>query len=132
MIRHRKVNRRRGPRGLVFPAPLAVILGFAAVVSLSYLWVCGRCEDLGVQIQKLEGKKAEVHRRVINEEYKWSNMKSPQNIERLMQHFKLAMTWPEEARVARVRGGGLEPEAPVEDAAARPQFAQHTGTIVND
>lgn len=121
----RRQNIKKGSEGPIFPAPLAAILSTAAVISLSYLWFCGRCEALGVQIQALESKKAELHKRVINEEYKWSNMKSPQNIEDLLRQFNLTMTWPGEDRVVRVRSQAPMPES-------RREYVQTTGIAAND
>jgi hypothetical protein len=127
----RRQNIKKGSEGPIFPAPLAAILSAAAILSLSYLWFCGRCEALGMQIQALESKKAELHKRVINEEYKWSNMKSPQTIEDLLHRFNLAMVWPEENRVVRMPN----PAAAVEPgpAHARPRdYVQSTKRAVND
>lgn len=130
MLKRRKQNRRKDPKSIVFPAPLAGILTLVVVVALSYLWFCDRCEAMGRQIKTLEGQKAELHRRVLNEEFKWSNMKSPRNIESLLQRFNLVMTWPEEQRVIRMRYRP-EPE-PVRTAAGGHEFALHTGAVVND
>ncbi len=127
----RRQNIKKGSEGPIFPAPLAAILSAAAVISISYLWFCGRCEALGVQIQSLEAKKAELHKRVINEEYKWSNMKSPQNIESLLRQFNLAMTWPDEDRVVRLRAHPATPE-PGAVALIRRDSVQSTGVAVND
>ena len=108
-----------------------MILGLATVVSLSYLWFSGRCETLGVQIKKLEEQKVETHKRVITEEYKWSNMKSPGNIEQLLQRHHLAMTWPSPDRVIRLHSkpGTLDPARTM---VARREVVRHTGDVVND
>ena len=84
----RKKNRKKDSEGFIFPAPFAAILGAVALVSLGYLWLCGRCEAMGAQIKMLENRKVEAHKRVINEEYKWSNMKSPGNILALLQQLQ--------------------------------------------
>jgi hypothetical protein len=130
MLRQRKKNRRKDPQVVVFPAPLAGVLAVAVVVALSYLWFCDRCDAMGTQIKSLEARKAELHRRVLNEEYRWSNMKSPRNIENLLQRFNLVMTWPEEQRVIRMRYRP-EPE-PAHVAAGRREFVQYTGVVMND
>ena len=119
----------------MFPAPLACILGAAAIVSLSYLWLCGRCGDMGAHIKALEDRKAELRKRVINEEYKWANMKSPHNIEQLLQKFNLAMTWPDESRTVRLRLHAANPPASAPQAVsheAKHQFVQDTGAAMND
>ena len=130
MVRHKK-NRRKDSEGFIFPAPFAAILGAVALVSLGYLWFCGRCEALGSQIKTLEKRKDEAHKRVINEEYKWSNMKSPGNIMALLQRYNLSMTYPEESRVVRLRYRSVD-SALLRDAAGRREYVQRAGTAVND
>ena len=124
----RNKNRKKQAAGFIFPMPFALALTLAAGLALSYLWLCGRCESLGVQIKALEAKKADLHNRVINEEYKWSNLKSPRNIELFLQQHNLVMTWPDESRIVRVR---TAQSAPVADS-GRHQFAQNNGAAVND
>ena len=129
MARHKK-NRKKDSEGFIFPAPFAAILGAVAVISLGYLWLCGRCDSLGKQIKGLEEKKVEIHKRVINEEYKWSNMKSPGNIEQILQKHHLVMTWPGPERVVRLcsKPETLKPAQVVQ----RREYAQHTGVVMND
>ncbi|HBA83517.1 MAG TPA: hypothetical protein DCZ95_05415 [Verrucomicrobia bacterium] len=99
----RKKNRKKESRGFSFPAPFAAMLAVATVVALSYLWLFSRCEALGARIKGLEEKKTELHKRVLNEEYKLSSMKSPRNIEALMKRHNLAMSWPRESQIVRLR-----------------------------
>jgi hypothetical protein len=102
MARRKRRNRKKQEQGMVFPAPLALVLVVGALVALSYLWLCGRCEDYGRRIQELEHQKAELARLVSKEEYDWSNMTAPRSIERLLQAHNLVMTWPTEDRVIRL------------------------------
>jgi hypothetical protein len=127
----RKKNRRKDSEGFIFPAPFAAILGAVAMVSLGYLWLCGRCEAMGAQIKMLENKKAEAHKRVINEEYKWSNVKSPGNILALLHRYNLSMNYPDESRVVRLRYRSVEFTSPLISAARR-EYVQRAGTAVND
>ena len=103
MGKRRKRNRKRKEQGVAFPAPLAAVLALAAVVALSYLWVCGRCETVGRSIKGLEAELKEVQKRLINEQYKWSNMKSPRNIETLLKRHGMEMIWPDEAHIVRLQ-----------------------------
>ena len=130
MVRHKK-NRKKDSEGFIFPAPFAAILGAVALVSLGYLWFCGRCEALGAQIKMLENRKVEAHKRVINEEYKWSNMKSPGNILAMLHHNNLPMDYPEESRVVRLRYRYSE-SASMRASAERREYVQRAGTVVND
>jgi len=127
----RKKNRKKRSGGFIFPAPLAGILGLAALVSLSYLWFCGRCEAVGAHIKVLEETKTEIHKQVINEEFKLSNMKSPQNIRDLLHRFNLNMTWPEKGQVVRLTKAE-EDFRPVEYVENTRQYAHYIGLTRND
>ena len=131
MASKRRCNRKKQAQGLGFPAPLALVLVVGALVALSYLWLCGRCEDLGERIKDLEARKAELQRQVVNEEFKWTNMKAPQNMERLLRTHQLDMEWPGEQQVHRlpmsaVRALGRHP------AKHHPQYAQRADGTLRD
>jgi hypothetical protein len=131
MMRGRK-NRRKQSEGFIFPAPFAAILGLVAVISLSYLWLCGRCEAIGSRIKQLEDRKIERHKQVINEEYKWANMKSPATVEAMLKKFNLAMAWPEKDQVVRLRTQAPGSET-LRVADETRTFAQRKGaTVVHD
>ncbi|MFH0909032.1 MAG: hypothetical protein V1929_09740 [bacterium] len=107
---------------------LAVVLLGATTLALSYLWLCSGCDDLGRRLKHLEQQKLALQRRIVNEEYKWSNMTSPQNMEKLLQRHGLVMTWPSEKSIVRIRRSAAEdPSSP-----SRREYAQHTGAPVND
>ena len=126
-----KQNRKKRRTTTGVAAPFTVLLSTGALLALSYLWLCGRCETLGRRIKSLEERQAEVHKRVVTEQFKWSNAKSPGNLEQLLQRHRLAMSLPDEGRVMRVRRRGDE-FAAEKSPAGQPQFAQHAGTVVND
>lgn len=111
MKRLRTKNRPKARARAVFPAPLALVLGLVAVLSVTYLWLCGRCDQLGQEIKRKERALVELRRHVVNEEYKWSNLTSPQNMQRLLQAHQLVMTWPSERDVVRL-GTPVETSAP--------------------
>lgn len=98
MVGKRKVNRKK-QQAMVFPVPLAATLVVAAGLALSYLWLCGRCEALGREIKQTEQRKEQLHRDVLNEEYKWTNMRSLRNIRATLHHFNIQMDWPDERAV---------------------------------
>lgn len=102
MARKTKKNYKKDQERNVFPAPLAAILALVAVLSLSYLWLCGQCDAAGRRIKDLERQRVEVRKRRFNEEYKWHNMKSQANLERALAMHGLEMTWPEKRRAVHV------------------------------
>ncbi len=104
--RNRKNTRtRKTSQRKVFPGFLALILFLATGASLGYLYVCGRCDALGKNINSLEKKRDAVKRDVVNEQFKWSNMTAPENIERLLARHNLQMIQPTEDMVVRLRRG---------------------------
>lgn len=129
--RRGRKNRKRHEARVGFPSPLAAVLVSFAVLSLVYLWLCGRCDALGKSLTRLEDRKEDLHGRMLNEEYKWSNMKSPRRMEELLLRHHLIMSLPAEGRIIRVRPskGGQE----LAPAAGTQQFAQGgDGVYMND
>jgi hypothetical protein len=121
-----KVNRKKNRREAFLPAPFALVLAAGGLLALSYLWLGGRCDALGRRIKLLEEQKEDLHRRVVAEQVKWSNAKSPAQIEQLLKRHRLVMSWPDEARVIRIRRPTEEPATSGVPAAAR-QLAQRSG-----
>jgi hypothetical protein len=127
MRRRGKQNRKTIQNRPVFPVPLALILVLVTGVAFGFLWLRDQCDTMGRRIQDLEARRDEVQRQVLREEYKWSNLKSPQNIERLMAQFNLKMVWPGERDTVRLRRPELEPEGPSEM-----QYAQRLAATRHD
>ena len=89
-----------------FPKLLSFILVFVAVVGVSYLGLCAKCDKLGNEIKALETAHQAARQRVINEQDRWSNLLTPTNFERALAQHGLSMAMPESHRVVRVRGNG--------------------------
>jgi hypothetical protein len=102
MARRRKKNKKLDSAGFIFPTPLAAILLMVAILSLSYLWICSRCDALGKRIGVLEKEVVLVRERRFNEECKWAKMKTPRNIEAKLRRHGLVMTWPSQDRVVHI------------------------------
>ncbi len=121
MARNRKKqNRKKQPeKKILFPVPLAGILVLAAVLSLTYLWLCGRCDSLGRRIKTLEKECSQVRKLRYNEEYKWANLKNPGNIERVLKRHNLNMTWPDRRRVITLSSASYELNEPEYEGARR-------------
>ena len=101
MTRYR-VNRKRKAERSVFPTPLAGVLTLAAFLALGYLWLCGRCDALGRDIQRLEQLHAELRRQVVAEEYRWAQMNTVRRIQAALDRFGIVMERPSERRVIRL------------------------------
>lgn len=82
----------------------------AAALALVYLSLFNTCETLGRQIKKLEYERAELHKRVVNEERNWAMARSIGSMEQLMAVHGIQMSWPEERHIIRLPAvGSAEP-----------------------
>ena len=85
-----------------FPVLLANVLVLVAVLGLSYMWLCSRCDALGKEIKSKERELGTVQKRLVNEQYRWSTLISPANLERAIKKHKLDMVMPRDAQIVRV------------------------------
>lgn len=122
-MRRRRYNRKVVQRGPVFPTSVAFVLTLVTILAFAYLWLGNRCDVLGQRILSLEALAEELQRQILCEESKWSQLKSPQNIERLIAQFDLQLVWPGERYTVRVRRPELEPTAPANSLYA--QYPAH-------
>lgn len=109
MARKNRKKQRDGNRVIVRGVPLIVAL---AAIGLVYLRLHNHCEDVGRQIKKLELERDELHKQVVNEERHWANARSNRNMERLLTHHGMVMSWPAERDIIRLKA--LEPDEPVQ------------------
>lgn len=89
-----------GNRIMVWGVSIGILL---AVLAMAYLSIFNTCENIGREIKKLEHEKAELHKRVVNEERNWATARSTPSMERLMAHHGIVMSWPEEQNIIRLR-----------------------------
>jgi len=131
MMMQKKKNRKKQSDGSFLPRPLALLLAVATVFSLTYLWLHGRCEALGTQLKDLELRKVELQKQRVNEESKLANMKSPRQIEYLLQKHNLAMVWPDERQIVRMHRApaGLAPATAVVMAHKQPGMPRFAATM---
>jgi len=92
-----------------FPVLLANVLVLVAVLGLSYMWLCSRCDALGKEIKGKERELLAADKRFKNELDRWSQITSPANLERAIRDHNLDMAMPRDAQIVRVshpRGAG--------------------------
>ena len=85
-----------------FPVLLANVLVLVAVLGLSYMWLCSRCDGLGKDIKRKEAELNAAQKRLVNEQDRWSSITSPANLERAIRKHRLGMTMPREQQVVRI------------------------------
>lgn len=96
-------NRKRSRMdGFMLPTRFAGLMVALSVLALAYVWLGCRCEVLGRDIRGLEKEREILVRRCLNEEYKWTRMKSPRQIEKALQLHNIVMAWPRNDQVVRL------------------------------
>ena len=110
-------NRKNGQEGgrTVFWGVALCVLG--AALAMVYLSLYNTCESIGRQIKRLETERAELQKRVVNEERNWAMARSIGNMERLMAAHGIAMSWPEERNIIRLQAAA--PDEPAQYACQR-------------
>jgi hypothetical protein len=105
MATKRKTTKKKMKKNQVqvpFPVLLANVLVLVAVLGLSYMWLCSRCDALGKDIKNQEAELVAAQKRLVNEQDRWSTITSPANLERAIKKHKLLMTMPENTRIVEV------------------------------
>jgi len=105
MIRNNR-KKRRSTRGMV-PVPFIVAVVVVAVASLAYIGLGLRCEALGCELKTLEAERADLTKQCLNEEYKWTQMKSPANLEKALKRYGINMMWPRSDHVVYLQADSL-------------------------
>jgi hypothetical protein len=98
-------NRKKRLRGFVLPAPFTGIVVAASFLCLSYIWLGSRCDSIGRDIKAMEKAKDQLKKELLNEESRWTRMKSPANIEMVLAKRGIVMTWPRQDQVVRLYEG---------------------------
>jgi len=89
----------------MLPARFAGLVVLAVTLALAYVWLECRCETVGRELKKLESQITELDKLLRNEEYRWTTMKAPANIEQALARHGIVMTWPRRDQVVRIVRG---------------------------
>jgi len=120
----RKNKRRKAKKHQVqvpFPVVLANVLVLVAVLGLSYMWLCSRCDALGREIKSKEAELAKAQKRLVSEQDLWSSKTSPLNLQRAIRKHGLDMAMPLEKQVVKVGRWDVSSTAAMADARLRPR-----------
>lgn len=105
MARRSRKNYRKRTNTRPSPARniTLLIIAIGAFGAFGYLWLNTRCDATSAQIKQLERQKADLTRLVANEQAKWSNLVSYENVMKLLKTHGVQMDWPTEAQIVRVQ-----------------------------
>ena len=101
MVGPRRVTPKKDAHRVLSKSLVAALV-MTVLIGLSYLWIHERCENLAREIKKTEERMAEAHRRVVNEQYKWSNLCTLRRVRESLAAFHIEMSWPEESRIVHL------------------------------
>jgi len=101
--KRKKKKMKKNQVQVPFPVLLANVLVGVAVLGLSYMWLCSRCDALGKDIKRKEAELTSAQKRLVNEQDRWSYTTSPANLERAIKKHRLDMVMPREKQIVRVR-----------------------------
>lgn len=100
--KRKKKKMKKNQVQVPFPVLLANVLVLVAVLGLSYMWLCSRCDALGKEIKNKERELTSAQKRLVNEQDRWSYITSPANLERAIKKYRLDMVMPREMQIVRV------------------------------
>jgi hypothetical protein len=119
--------------GFTFPVPFAGLVVVIAALAMGYVWLGVRCEALGKDLKKIELEKAELNKRCLNEEYNWTRMKSPQNLDKALARFGIVMTWPRPDQIVRLTEADFAFGRPLDSNRERlAGYARTSGSLANE
>jgi hypothetical protein len=101
--RKKKKKTKKNQVQVPFPVLLANVLVLVAVLGLSYMWLCSRCDALGKEIKKKEAELVAAQKRLVNEQDRWSIITSPGNLQRAIKKHRLGMCMPPDSKIVRIR-----------------------------
>jgi len=109
-----KRNRKNGHEGNRLMAWGIALCSLAAVLAMVYLGLYNTCESICRRIKDLESERADLRKRVVNEEHNWATARSIRNMQRLLAAHGIAMAFPDQKNVIHMRP--VEPAEPAQYA----------------
>jgi len=118
-------NRKKSKKeGYIVPLPFTAMMVGAAILSLAYLRIDGKCDELGANLKTLETQTRELRRKCLYEESCWARMKSPRGLDEALRRWNLQMDWPRSDQIVRLSRADVKDALEEGLRENRPQYAQ--------
>ena len=85
-----------------FPMLLANVLVAVAVLGLSYIWLCARCDALGKQIKQAEVELERAQKQTRMEQERWAALTTPSKLRAAINRFDLDMVMPSDSQIVKL------------------------------
>jgi len=84
------------------PTPLAAVVILVFIGALTYALIGHQRKSLNSEVLDLERTQIRLNDELKRERYRWSNMKSPANMERRLRELRIPMQSPHERQIVYV------------------------------
>lgn len=95
-------NQKRHLKTIIMPKTGVFYIVTIVIVALAYLISDAKCTQLGQEICKYEQSYKQFDNERIREQNRWSEKKTPENLDRALLNHGLAMGYPTASQIARV------------------------------
>jgi hypothetical protein len=118
-------NVKRKQRAVVsLPRPIVGLVIVISSLALCYVWLDCRCDSLCRDIKQLETRKTALTKQYLNEEYLWQQLKSPENVDQALRHWRIPMGWPRPNQIVRMSEDAVSVVGRWDQPAELTKFAQ--------
>jgi hypothetical protein len=115
----RRRNRKKNVNAFILPIPVAGMVIVLVTLCIGYVMLMCRRQTLGGELAALERQRTELLNQHEQELFKWTCLKAPDSLERALRLRGIAMTWPSNRQIVRLRRRADSPETAELDAAPR-------------
>jgi len=96
-------NRKRARReGVAFPVPFVGIIVLVVSLGLVYVWLDCQCNALGKAIKTLEIEQQDLQKKAGRAQFRWAQLKSPQNLDAVLARYSMEMHVPQWNQVVKL------------------------------
>jgi hypothetical protein len=115
----RRRNRKKNVNAFILPIPIAGLVIVLVTLCIGYVMLMCRRQTLGGELAELERQRTELLKQHEQELFKWTCLKAPENLERALRLRGIAMTWPSNRQIVRMRRHSNSPDSAELDVAPR-------------